>query len=343
MKKLIHVTAIAVLLSTSLAGQVPQTHMALVFKKTSAACFYCGEWSWSLQNLIRADNIDKAVVLQVQISSGSPLYNQPCRELMNQFNDCNYYPAWFVNGKNATAYSGGYIYDDVTRTDIKDLVDSTFNAPPLANCSYTATQAGSELKVNTTTEFFRDTTGEFYLSVILIENDVIAPQNGIGNAAHHMDVLRASMSPSVFGEKIAMGIIKAKTVIAKSFSTTLDGSWKTQDLSVACLIWKKTGSAYSYINACKPDVSQGIVDNPYIQAPFSVYPNPATDQLVVENPGYPGQETRISIFNVQGKLYLEQPVTEVKTRLDISRLPAGVYLVELSGRNGTEVKKILKN
>jgi len=343
MKKSIHVTVIAFLLSASLAGQVPQSHMALVFKKTSAACFYCGEWGWSLQNLIRADNIEKAVILQVQISSGSPLYNQPCRELMNQFNDCNYYPAWFVNGKNATVKIGSSIYDDLTRKGIKKSVDSTYSTPPLANCSYTATQTGSELKVNTTTEFFQDTSGEYYLSVILIENDVIAPQNGIGNAAHHMDVLRASMSPSVFGEKIATGVIKAKTVIAKSFSTTLDDSWKTQDLSVACLIWEKTGSAYSYINACKPDVSQGIVDNPYIQASFSVYPNPATDQLVVENPDYPGRETWISIFNVQGKLYLKQPVTEVKTRLDISRLPAGVYLVEVSGRNVTEAKKILKN
>ncbi|MFH0761406.1 MAG: Omp28-related outer membrane protein [Bacteroidota bacterium] len=343
MKKSIHITVIACLLSASLTGQVPQTHMALVFKKTSAACFYCGEWGWSLQNVIRADNIEKAIVLQVQISASSPLYNQPCRELMNQFNDCNYYPAWFVNGKNATVKIGSYIYDDLTRTGIKNAVDSTFSAPPLASCSYTATQTGSELNVNTTTEFFRDTTGEYYLSVILIENDVIAPQNGIGNEAHHMDVLRASMTSSVFGEIIATGVIPAKTVIAKSFSTTLDDAWKTQDLSIACLIWKKEGSDYSYVNACKNNVAQAIQDISYCQPVFTVYPNPATDQLVIENPGNQGQDTWISIFNIQGQLFLKQPVTEEIARLDISRLPAGVYLVKLSGRNRAEVMKIVKN
>ena len=341
MKKLSYITVIACLLSASLTGQVPQSHMALVFKKTSAACFYCGEWGWSLQNLIRADNIDKAVVLQVQISTASPLYNQPCRELMNQFNNCSYYPAWFVNGKNATVKIGSYIYDDLTRTAIKNLVDSTYNDPPLASCSFTETQAGSVLTVHATTEFFRDTTGEYYLSVILIENDVVAPQNGIGNEAHHMDVLRASMSPSVFGVTLASGAIRAHSVIDKTFSITLDPSWKKEDLSVACLIWKKEGSAYSYVNACKPDVAQGIVEDPYAQAFFTVYPNPATDQLFVENPGNQGQDIWISVFNIQGQLFLKQPVTEEKTRLDISRFPAGVYLVKLTGRNRTEVKKIL--
>lgn len=334
---------IALLLGASLAGQVPQSHMALVFKKTSAACYYCGEWGWSLQNLIRADNIDRAVVLQVQISASSPLYNQPCRELMNQFNDCSYYPAWFVNGKNATVKIGSYIYDDLTRTAIKNLVDSTYNDPPLASCSFTETQAGSVLTVQTTTEFFRNTTGEYYLSAILIENDVIAPQNGMGNEAHHMDVLRASMSPSVFGVLIANGGIKAHTVINKTFSLTLDTSWKKEDLSVACLIWEKEGSAYSYVNACKPDVSQGIEENSNTQVSFSVYPNPAADYLVVENLDYAGRETWISIFNVQGKLYLKQPVTEAKIRLDISLLPAGVYLVKVCDKNRTEVKKILIN
>jgi len=71
---------------------------------------------------------------------------------------------------------------------------------------------------------------------------------------------------------------------------------------------------------------------------FSLYPNPATNMVTFEtNP-----PSLLTIMNLNGQQLLTRQITEPKTQLDISTLPAGVYVVRLTNDRTTQVGKIIK-
>lgn len=57
---------------------------------------------------------------------------------------------------------------------------------------------------------------------------------------------------------------------------------------------------------------------------FKLYPNPAADRLWLTSPSSKGQ---ISIYNVEGKLILQQQITSRLTEINVKSLPAGHYVL----------------
>ena len=72
----------------------------------------------------------------------------------------------------------------------------------------------------------------------------------------------------------------------------------------------------------------------------SVYPNPATDRLMIEHP-----ENRIREISIRNSLGAEQffvrPEGLGKTTVDVSRLAAGLYFLDLITNQGIETHKIV--
>ncbi len=73
-------------------------------------------------------------------------------------------------------------------------------------------------------------------------------------------------------------------------------------------------------------------------AEIKIYPNPATDNIYVENL----QGGSISICNVSGTQVLSQQVTTGKATIDISSLAPGVYIIKTTGNNQNAVTKFIK-
>jgi len=71
---------------------------------------------------------------------------------------------------------------------------------------------------------------------------------------------------------------------------------------------------------------------------IKVYPNPATDQIVVENLN--GGE--LSILNVNGSVMIRQNVVNNKTTIDVSSLPGGVYILKTVNNANTATIKFTK-
>lgn len=69
-----------------------------------------------------------------------------------------------------------------------------------------------------------------------------------------------------------------------------------------------------------------------------VYPNPATDYIVVEN--LKGGE--IAILNMNGSTVLRQNVVNDKTTIDVSKLPGGVYILKTVSGPNTGTTKFVK-
>ena len=71
---------------------------------------------------------------------------------------------------------------------------------------------------------------------------------------------------------------------------------------------------------------------------FDLYPNPAFDNVVYITTDVPGPK-EIAIFDVFGKLVLQQAVRE--SRLDISKLDPGVYMVQLKINSKNVTRKLI--
>lgn len=76
-----------------------------------------------------------------------------------------------------------------------------------------------------------------------------------------------------------------------------------------------------------------------------VYPNPVQNQLVVSNIN-PVEYDRITIYNMQGALVLQQPAKTNTVRFDVSGLPDGMYLLVLRSTitlKETSIKFVVKH
>jgi hypothetical protein len=71
---------------------------------------------------------------------------------------------------------------------------------------------------------------------------------------------------------------------------------------------------------------------------IAVYPNPATNNIIIETL----QKSTIEILNIQGQTVIQQQIQQGKTDIDISGLAKGVYILRLCSNDKTEVARIVK-
>jgi len=75
---------------------------------------------------------------------------------------------------------------------------------------------------------------------------------------------------------------------------------------------------------------------------FQVYPNPVEDQLQIVFPNGV-EQAEYRVFDVLGKLILKHSITKQDSRIDLSALASGLYIVRLSAVNtSTEAFKLIK-
>ena len=337
MKYIVLVTAFSLIALLTFA-QVEQTHIPLLIKKTATWCPYCGGWGWDLQNDLEERNDDIAVIVQAHPSESCELFDNTSKNLMDSLPVTDYYPFWFVNGERRYDY---FLSVNYNKSIINQYIDSTRNEPPLANCHYSFDIHNDTLDVTTTTKFFQDTSGTFYLSVWIIESGVFAAQNGLqGEDPYHSNVLRASMSNAVFGEQIIDGPVQIYDSIISSFSMVLDTSWRLQNTHLAFVIWQRTEN-YTYVNAFKDGKMLGKDRVVTLENDDYIYPNPVADKLQFVNP-YDEGEGWANLYNLNGQLLLRQKLNLFINEVDLSDLAAGMYVLKLEGPGDSRVFKIVK-
>ncbi|MEI7726917.1 MAG: T9SS type A sorting domain-containing protein [Bacteroidota bacterium] len=77
------------------------------------------------------------------------------------------------------------------------------------------------------------------------------------------------------------------------------------------------------------------------QGRFVLAPNPANNLISLETP-LTNDYAEIFVTNLSGQTVLSRKITETKTQLDISALPAGVYFVRVTGEKTVQVGKLIK-
>jgi hypothetical protein len=129
--------------------------------------------------------------------------------------------------------------------------------------------------------------------------------------------------------------------------TTGTVAWNTNFLGTALIGVKGLNSCGESILSNEKQTivvnsTTGIVQNP---SRFSVliYPNPASDFLNIEFPGYSAKLPAIlEIYEIRGSMIIRVSIAEMKTRLDISAFPAAVYMLKLTVGNESRMIKFVK-
>jgi uncharacterized repeat protein (TIGR01451 family) len=73
-------------------------------------------------------------------------------------------------------------------------------------------------------------------------------------------------------------------------------------------------------------------------SPVKVYPNPAVDKVYVENLG----DGTVSILNVDGSVVIAEHINGTKAMIDVSKLPAGVYILKTTSAEKASTTKLIK-
>ena len=77
------------------------------------------------------------------------------------------------------------------------------------------------------------------------------------------------------------------------------------------------------------------------KAEFTMYPNPAKDQLVIAASGVTGNVT-VTIYNQQGQRVMNRQIAASTTTLSVAHLPAGMYMVQFMADGVSVVNKLIK-
>jgi hypothetical protein len=75
---------------------------------------------------------------------------------------------------------------------------------------------------------------------------------------------------------------------------------------------------------------------------ITVYPVPAHDQVLITIPDGNQQKSQISLCDINGKVYFAGSTTGNTYNMNVSKFPAGIYIVQIISGNKKTIKKIVK-
>jgi hypothetical protein len=83
----------------------------------------------------------------------------------------------------------------------------------------------------------------------------------------------------------------------------------------------------------------GIDEN--MQQQVRIFPNPAKNVISIEFETATDNTVNVSIFNAQGRIVMEETITQGNSVLNVSNLQKGIYIVRLSAPSLNETVKLV--
>jgi hypothetical protein len=73
-----------------------------------------------------------------------------------------------------------------------------------------------------------------------------------------------------------------------------------------------------------------------------VYPNPVTNQLIISNQSGKLEKMEVKLFDTKGRLYFTKKFHAFTNEIDVSKIPAGHYLIQITTDSWNIRQKIMK-
>lgn len=181
-----------------------------------------------------------------------------------RFGSLTGFPTTYIDFSNSMVGGPNYsqllpVYNDYFDSDLKTTgirVDSSIS--------------GETVTVNI--EVRAEEADTYSIGALLVEDNIAATQNGLGNSYNHTNVLRAKATESIFGEELAT--MAAGDVATKTFTfPVVTGKYKPENLSVV---------VYTLYDEDLPTNNGGTVNGPVISNSVKATANGVTGYVFAE-------------------------------------------------------------
>ncbi len=269
-------------------GAVAKEQKSLLVDISATWCGICGAYGCpSITAIGNGPQSSKVVILNMQASSSqlAPYYKDGSTyKISNIQNQLFWSLGIDVSGGSygLPAFSlNGTEVDEKERSAIESSIATYASTNDIIAGVAGQVKSGAEdgnLTIETKVKFFKESTGEYYLSMFILEDGISQKQTNGPSGYLHNHVVRAVVggtlsNPQVFGSgTIATGTQKANKEIAKDytfnyqdlgqpsniqgiqFNTSPDKTsnkwvWKAEKTHIAFVLWKKDGTKYTFVNA----------------------------------------------------------------------------------------------
>jgi len=349
MKKLFLLLMASATVGSATAQTIVKENRGLIGKISATWCYPCGSWGWTLMNDMITDN-PNAFPISIfpdgnDGTSGTPPTNWHNKDFYNSTNvaianmiTLNGYPSYSANAKDVSLANTTSGVDTAgVHHDLNAGLHTFATAPVVAGVGMSYKITGNTIEVKAKAQFYTAVTGDYYMAIYLVEN-ASHIQNGQGVTDHH-NVLRASLSSSVWGEQVITGSGTANQTIDKTYTYTLTGDgltkWDKTRFHPVAIIWKTgTGGKYDYVNGTEKYSYTTSVGNVANMNSLAIYPNPATDMANVSVVLANAAPVVIAVTDALGRVVynsgeLQFTSGQNEHQLNTSNLSAGVYNVAI--------------
>jgi len=237
-----------VIVHRTLLPQMYQKGFAISY--TATWCVPCGNWGAPLIHKYASDAPEGAVI-SIHVT-GDPMLT-------------NLYTS-FTNDRTTNSAIPSFWVGDIKTGDQNAMVDLfSINISPIGGIDYNYTTQGDSIYVEVKTSFFNSDNGDYYLSVLVLEDGIDGSSNaptdyiqqGTSTSYPNDDykhdfVLRASSIPGeAYGELIVQNP-SIDTSVTKNYVIAVDPQWNNP--YPVCILWKHiagTKPEYHFINSLK--------------------------------------------------------------------------------------------
>jgi hypothetical protein len=257
MRFLILSVIITFFFSNSISAQGSDTKQnGLVVKLSATWCPVCSGAAWNSFNWLLSNVNNNAFYFTAHSSSTSRLFSQTGFDIIRNFDQSAYQPAFYLNGLNKG--SGG----SVTEREIKNAIEDDVTKEPSALMKTVARATGNtSIKAQVTLTFPKLMTGNYTMGLYLVEKVVKEIQAGLSGTVEHKNVLRNSFFTQSFGEDLPGTSFSAGYSKTISATINLPANSSSANFEVIAVLWKKNGVKYEFVNVHGTSDMAGVLTN----------------------------------------------------------------------------------
>lgn len=207
-------------------------HKSLGMRFTATWCGYCPNMATSFAKAI-SQYPNKIEMLNLHPTS-SNLGFSGTSKLENIFRITGY-PTGMIDYRNSIA---NYTSNDYTaRLIVNAAKETESNYPTKTGISFTSSVSGSKLNLNV--KLYIKEKGDYKVTAVLVEDNIIGYQNGGGDSYNHSSIARVALS-DITGDTFST-TAENKTV-EKNYSVTIPSSYNKDNLKILVYVLKQYGS-----------------------------------------------------------------------------------------------------
>ena len=247
-------------------------HKSLGMRFTATWCGYCPNMATSFAKAI-SQYPNKIEMLNLHPTS-SNLGFSGTSKLENIFRITGY-PTGMIDYRNSIA---NYTSNDYTARLIVNAAKGTeSNYPTKTGISFTSSVSGSKLNLNV--KLYIKEKGDYKVTAVLVEDNIIGYQNGGGDSYNHSSIARVALS-DITGDTFST-TANNKTV-EMNYSVTLPSSYNKDNLRILVYVLKQYGS--------QPIIRTANYGDYYVDNATSAAIGTAKDLIFADGSTYGGNE-----------------------------------------------------